>query len=197
MRAACAWPSRSCTSAAWARERSWPRPSADTSTRSVAERPKPSCRASRRSSSYRCRWTWWAKPHGRALAGAADLLTVVGGLAVEVLIALAPVQGGHGGHPEVVGISAEVVDGLPETGLNFEAPAVEADDVQWGHGQVGAEEDPASAGGVDDPDKAYQLSQGAPEQIAAQVAESDLPVIVERTGGAWEAALERTRVTQW
>ena len=63
------------------------------------------------------------------------------GFAVQVLIAAAPPDGGHGAHPEVIGIGAHGVNGLLEARLDLEAPAVETDHVQRVHGQVGGHED--------------------------------------------------------
>ena len=59
-------------------------------------------------------------------------------LAMEMLIAGAGVDPGHGGHPEVVGVNAESADGLFERQLNFETQAIEANDLQGIQGQVRA-----------------------------------------------------------
>ena len=50
---------------------------------------------------------------------------------------------------------------------------------------------------MDDPDKAHQPSEGAPEQIAAQIAQGDLPVIIEGTGSALEAGLQAEPVAKF
>src|SRR5437879_5242859 len=99
---------------------------------------------------------------------------------VQVLVALAPLQRGHGVHPKMISVGTQGVNGLPEARLNLEAPGVEADDVQWAHAQVGTEQDQAPAAGVDDPDEANRQPQGTPKQIAAVVAQGDLALVVER-----------------
>ena len=94
---------------------------------------------------------------GRELAS--DLSAVSFGFAMQVLVAAAPANGCHIAHPEVVGVSAHGMDGLPEACFNFESPTVKANDVQGVHSQVGAEEDQAPALGMDHPDKTDRLSQ--------------------------------------
>lgn len=61
---------------------------------------------------------------------AAKVLPVERRLALEGLLAAATVERGHVPHPEVVGISAQGVNGLLEADFNFESPAVEANTVQ-------------------------------------------------------------------
>ena len=72
---------------------------------------------------------------------APDLRPVAVGLAVGVLVTVAPADGGHGLHPEMVGIGADGVNGLLEADLNFEAPTVELDDGEGSEGDVRAQED--------------------------------------------------------
>ena len=57
-------------------------------------------------------------------------------LAVEILIARAGADLVHGPHPEVVGVGAEGANGLFEGKLNFEAQAVEPDDLDRVQTQV-------------------------------------------------------------
>src|ERR1035438_10518559 len=64
---------------------------------------------------------------------AANRLAVAVGFAVEVLVAAAPADRGHGLHPKVIGIGANRMDGLLESDLDFESPTVEADDVPGVH----------------------------------------------------------------
>ena len=113
---------------------------------------------------------------GRELA--ADVLAVFFGFAVQVLVATGPTDRGHIAHPEVVGVSAQGMDGLPEARFNFESPAVEANDVQGVHSQVSAEKNQATALRMDHPDKSDQLSERTPEQIAAVVAHGGLALAV-------------------
>ena len=57
-------------------------------------------------------------------------------LAVEILITRAGADLVHGPHPEVVGVGAEGANGLFEGKLNFEAQAVEPDDLDRVQTQV-------------------------------------------------------------
>src|SRR5213593_2740120 len=61
---------------------------------------------------------------------AAYVLAILGRFAVQMLVAIAPTQGSHDAHPEVISISANRVNGLPKAGFDFETPGVEAQDVQ-------------------------------------------------------------------
>src|SRR2546422_1316532 len=61
---------------------------------------------------------------------AADVRPVSFGLALHILLAAATVDGGHVLHPEVISVSPHGVNGLLEADFNFEAPAVEADNLQ-------------------------------------------------------------------
>ena len=109
---------------------------------------------------------------------AADVLAVFFGCAMEVLVAAAPENGRHIAHPEMVGVSAHGMDGLPEARFNFESPGVKANDVQGVHSQVRAEKNQATALRMDHPDKSDPLSERTPEQIAAVVAHGGLALAV-------------------
>src|SRR5690348_1205464 len=61
---------------------------------------------------------------------ATDVRSVSLGFALQVLLAAAAMNRSHVLHPEVIGISPDGVDGLLETHLNFEAPAIQADNLQ-------------------------------------------------------------------
>jgi len=117
---------------------------------------------------------------GRQLA--ADGLAVTFGLAVGVLGAVAAPDRFHVLHPEVEGISADGVNGLFETDFDFEAPAVEADDLQGMEGQIRAEQHQPSARGMDHPDKPDQAAQLAPEQIKRVIAQRDAGFAIDRAG---------------
>ena len=60
---------------------------------------------------------------------APDGVTVLVGLAVEILIARAGADLVHGRHPEVVAVGAKRANGLFERELDFEAQAVQPDDL--------------------------------------------------------------------
>src|SRR6266571_1856374 len=69
---------------------------------------------------------------------AADVGAVNLGLALHILLAAAAADGSHVLHPEVIRVSADSVNGLFEADFDFEPPAVEANDLQWVQGQIGA-----------------------------------------------------------
>src|SRR5213078_844531 len=104
------------------------------------------------------------------------------GLGLQVLLAAATADGGHILHPEVIRVSPDGVNGLLEADLDFETPAVEANNLQWVQGQIGAKEDHVAARGVAYPDKADQLTQGPPQQVLAVVAQRDARFPIDRTG---------------
>src|SRR5206468_537065 len=83
-------------------------------------------------------------------------------------------------------VSADGVTGLFEADLDFQPPAVEANDLQWVQGQIGAEEDHVAAAWVAHPDKADQLAQGPPQQVLAVIAKGDAGFPIDRTGGLEE-----------
>src|SRR5438552_18527614 len=61
---------------------------------------------------------------------AADVGAVNLRLALHILFAAAAADGSHVLHPEVIRVSANGVNGLLEADFDFEAPAVEANDLQ-------------------------------------------------------------------
>ena len=73
---------------------------------------------------------------------------------MQILIARTPLDGRHGRHPEVIGIGSHGMNGLLETDLNFETPAIELDDLKGRQEKSGSEEDALAAGGVFYKDKA-------------------------------------------
>ena len=75
---------------------------------------------------------------------APDGVAVLVGLAVEILIARARADLVHGLHPEVVAVGAKRANGLLEGELDFEAQAVEPDDLDRVQTQVRAQEHDAS-----------------------------------------------------
>ena len=58
-----------------------------------------------------------------------DLIAVLGGLAMEVLVAGPAGAWCHGSHPEVITVGADGVDGLFERHLYLEANSIELDDL--------------------------------------------------------------------
>ena len=92
-----------------------------------------------------------------------DLIAVLGGLAMEVLVTGPARAWCHGGHPEVITVGADGVDGLFEGHLDFEANSIEFDDLDGGvQAQVGAKKYFASPVGMDDPDEADEAANRSP-----------------------------------
>src|SRR2546428_4936517 len=93
----------------------------------------------------------------------ADGLAVVSGLAVQVLVAAHAPKGRHGSHPEMIGIRADDAKRLLERDFDFESQAIEADDVQWGQGEVGAHQQDGAALRMEYHDEADEDADGAPQ----------------------------------
>ena len=115
---------------------------------------------------------------GRQLA--ANRLAVTLRLAMRVLRTLPAPDRIHVLHPEVEGIGADGVNGLLETDLDFEPPAIEADDLQRLQGLIGAEQNQPATGGMDHPDKPNQAAQLAPEQIKSIIAQGHARFPIDR-----------------
>ena len=125
---------------------------------------------------------------------AAHPLPVAFGFTVQVLVAVAPTEGSHRWHPKVISIGAQGVNGLLETDLDFESPAVESNDVERVQGQIGAEENEPPPAGMNDPNEADQLTQRTPEQIAAIIEPLRLFLAINWAGGSGKAGLEAAGV---
>ena len=117
---------------------------------------------------------------------AADVLPVQRGLALDILLAAAAVDGVHILHPEVIRIRPHGVDGLLEADLDFEPPTVQANNLQRVQGQIRAEEDQVPARRVAHPHKTHQLPQRAPEQVVAEIAQREVGFPIDRTGSGAE-----------
>lgn len=91
-----------------------------------------------------------------------DLIAVLGGLAMEVLIAGPAKAWCHGGHPEVITVGADGVDGLFEGHLDLESNSIELDDLDGGEAQVRAKKYLAPPVGMDDPDEADEAANRSP-----------------------------------
>ena len=122
---------------------------------------------------------------------AADGGAVGCGFAMEELVALKPAQRRHGAHPEVIRPSADGVEGLLESDLDLEAQGVEPDDLRRREGQVGAEEQDLAALGMHDRHEAHKPAGRPPEQIAADILQGDVPVVVDRTRHRLQGAGEK------
>src|SRR5665213_448061 len=127
---------------------------------------------------------------------AANVLAVGFGLAMGVLGAVAAPDGLHVLHPEMVGIGSKSMYGLFEAHFNFEPPAVEPDDVQRWHGEIGAKQHQSPATGVDHPDKADQGTQRTPTQIKSVIAQADAGFSIDRTWGFDKAIFDGEQIPE-
>ena len=118
---------------------------------------------------------------------AADGVAVGLRVAMEVLVATHAPEGRHGGHPEVIGIGTEDADGLFEGDFDFEAQAIDADDVQGFQGKVGAHQQDGAALRMKDGDEADEDADGTPQQIRAAEAEDDSLLAIDGAGRLLEA----------
>ena len=112
----------------------------------------------------------------------ADGRAVGGRLAVQELVALKAAQRGHRAHPEMIGPGADGVEGLFERDLDLEAQGVESDDLGRSERDVGGQEQNLAAVGMDDGDEADHASGRTPEQVAANPAQGDALLVVDRAG---------------
>jgi hypothetical protein len=108
---------------------------------------------------------------------------------MQILIALTPEQRLHGAHPEVVGISTDDMNCLAKTKLNLEAVAVELDDLQWWYEQVGTHQKNHSTIWMFDNHKAYEMADGAPEQVQATIAQGDIVLTINRARGRHKGSI--------
>src|SRR3990172_4451404 len=81
-------------------------------------------------------------------------ITVCIAFPMKVLVPGDAAQGGHGCHPEMVSISTDGVKGLLEGDFDFEAYAVELDDLEARERKVRGHEDYFSSLGMEDGDEA-------------------------------------------
>src|SRR6516165_2720822 len=123
---------------------------------------------------------------GRELA--ADGVAVGLRPAMEVLVATHAAKGRHGGHPEVIGIGTEDADGLLEGDFDFEAQAIDADDVQGLQSKVSAHQQDGAALGMKDGDEADEDADGAPQQIRAAEVEGHCLLAIDGPGCLLEAS---------
>src|ERR1017187_3710669 len=127
---------------------------------------------------------------------AVDPLTVAFGFAVKVLVTVATADGGHSLHPKVIGKGAQSVNGLLETDLDFESPAVEANDVQRVHGPIGAKKNQPPSAWMNHPNQADQATQRTPQQIAAVIEQLHSFLAIDRARRLGKAGLEAEPVAQ-
>ncbi len=113
---------------------------------------------------------------------AAKVLAVIVGLTVRMLRAVAAPDRVHVLHPEVVGVSADGVDGLLEADFDFEAPSVKTNNLQSFQGQIGGKQNQAAAGGMDHPNKAHQPAQRPPDQVKGVIAQHDPGFAIDGAG---------------
>ena len=94
-----------------------------------------------------------------------DFVAIVLGLTMEILVAIAVEQRCHAFHPEMIGESPDLADSLFKTQFDFEAQAVEANNLGGAEREIGTHQDARAAGGVNNHDEADNPTDRAPEQI--------------------------------
>ena len=112
---------------------------------------------------------------------AADVLLVALGLAADVLIALPAAALGHVAHPEVIGVGAQSVERLTESGLDLEAQSIEPDDVDRVHPEVGGHQNDSASKRMADEHKLDRLCDRSPEEGFAAVLDLNSAFSIDRT----------------
>ena len=75
---------------------------------------------------------------------AKDGLSIDGGLSMKVLVAGTSTGGFHDDGPKVIRVGSDRVTICLESDFDFEAQAVESDDVQWAQREIGSHENDVS-----------------------------------------------------
>ena len=106
---------------------------------------------------------------------------------MEVLVAAAAAQRLHVGHPEVVAERTDQPHRLLERMLDFEAQAVEANDLDGRQGSIGAHQQAGASGGMDHRDEAHEPAGRAPQQVAYLILDDHLALAIDGTFGLFAA----------
>ena len=101
---------------------------------------------------------------------------------MKILIAVPVAQRHHTPHPKMVGERADQADGLFEAVLDFEAQAIETNDVYGIQRKIRAHQQESPPVGVYDGHEADELSGRTPQQVANTKAKNDLVLAVNGTG---------------
>src|SRR5271166_6034251 len=96
---------------------------------------------------------------------AADGVAVSLAFSVQILVALSAASGFHVGHPKVVCVTSYDMHGLPEADLDFEAVAIEQDDLKRLQSQIGGQQEDRAAHRMTNNDEPHQPSGRPPQQI--------------------------------
>jgi hypothetical protein len=84
---------------------------------------------------------------------------------MQILLAAAAVHRLHAGHPEVIGVGAQDMNGLAKAELDLEAVAIELQHLQRLEGKVRAEQEDGSACWVVNDDEAHDAGHGSPHEV--------------------------------
>lgn len=101
---------------------------------------------------------------------------------MKILIAVSVAQRRHVFHPEMIGESPDLVDSLFEAELDFEAQAIEANDLSGAEREIGTHQDARAAGGMNNHNEADDTTNRAPEQIMNGKVQSDIAFAIDGTG---------------
>ena len=110
----------------------------------------------------------------------AQLIAIGVGFAVGILVAGTARPGFHGRHPEVITVGSNGVDGLFERHFDFEAHAVELDDLEGRQRKIRTQQDLAAPLRMDDQDEPDANADRSPQEIHDTVAEGDIALPIDR-----------------
>ena len=96
-----------------------------------------------------------------------------------MLIAVSTFQRFHGVHPEVISEGAEDMDGLFEGVFDFEAKAVDADNLQGIQGGVSGHQNASTPGRVNDQHEANDEPDWAPQEVTHTVVDASVRLAVD------------------
>ena len=102
--------------------------------------------------------------------------------AVQVLIAIAPPQGLHALHPEVIAVGTEDMHGLAKAHLNPESVAVELKYFEGGEGEVRGEQKDRAAIRMANDDEADESANRSPHEVQTVVAQRHIAFAIDGTG---------------
>ena len=98
---------------------------------------------------------------------------------MQVLITVSTFQRFHGVHPEVISEGAEDMDGLFEGVFDFEAKAVDADNLQGIQGGVSGHQNASTPGRVNDQHEANDEPDWAPQEVTHTVVDASVRLAVD------------------
>ena len=119
----------------------------------------------------------------------AQLIAIGVGFAVGILVAGTARPGFHGRHPEVITVGSNGVDGLFERHFDFEAHAVELDDLEGRQRKIRTQQDLAAPLRMDDQDEPDANADRPPQEIHDAVAEGHIALPIDGAGRFGKQAL--------